>query len=432
MINTLNHHPNPESESYDYKRFSVLYVDDEEKSLKYFARILSKHFRILTAANAETGFRIFDQNKDDIAVFITDQRMPGEKGVSLLEKVRKIRPRTIRMLVTAYADNEVTIEAINSGAIYRCLSKPWNFSELEAIIRQGMRFFLVQSERDQLLKEKLTALHNMVIKDRVISLGIVAAGLGHYVRNSLVAVRTFLDLAPEKLKEELNDSPNLRNPNYWNDFYGHVQTQVARISKLLTDLGMASQHSELDFSSAIRTGDLIIQAVEKTKTSMDAKGITVMLDIEDELPALHFEEERFRSLFDLLLQDEITNLPEGSRIELKAQAVPDAESGEKSIRIVISDNGPGLPREAVQSVFDPFFLRNTDQQEFGINLMACYFIVYHHGGEIHAASEEGEGTTFTITLPTKPRIGSTDFDEQAFINKVLTNETLWENLLAGS
>src|SRR5436853_7638388 len=87
---------------YDYKKFAILYVDDEEKSLKYFTRAFEDQFRIFTAPNAQDGLKILEEHKDDIGLLMTDQRMPGEKGVWLLENARQLRPRIIRVLATAY------------------------------------------------------------------------------------------------------------------------------------------------------------------------------------------------------------------------------------------------------------------------------------------------------------------------------------------
>ena len=102
---------------YDYKKFAILYVDDEEKSLKIFARAFSDQFRILTAVNAQEGLRLLEEHKDDIGLLMTDQRMPGEKGVWLLEKARQLRPRIVRILATAYADMDAAIAAVNTGAM---------------------------------------------------------------------------------------------------------------------------------------------------------------------------------------------------------------------------------------------------------------------------------------------------------------------------
>src|SRR6187401_3526972 len=153
---------------YDYKKFAILYVDDEEKSLKYFTRAFQDQFRIFTASNAQDGFNLLNQHKDDIGVLMTDQRMPGEKGVQLLEKARQLRPRIIRMLATAYSDIDAAIDAVNSGAIYKYVHKPWDVPQLEMTLKRAMEFFSVQMERDHLLREKMSVLQNMMITDRVI------------------------------------------------------------------------------------------------------------------------------------------------------------------------------------------------------------------------------------------------------------------------
>src|SRR5881275_547748 len=99
---------------YDYKRFAILYVDDEEKSLKYFTRAFEDQFRIFTATNAQDGLKLLEEHKDDIGLLMTDQRMPGEKGVWLLEKARQLQPRIIRILATAFSDMEAAIANIRS------------------------------------------------------------------------------------------------------------------------------------------------------------------------------------------------------------------------------------------------------------------------------------------------------------------------------
>ncbi len=188
---------------YDYKKFAVLYVDDEEKSLVAF----DTRFRRLRSAssrprNAQDGLKLMEEHGDEIGILMTDQRMPGEKGVWLLERARQFRPRILRILVTAFADMDAAIAAVNSGAIYKYVTKPWDPAQLELNLRQGLEFFMVQAERDQLLREKMSVLRNMMIADRIVSLGLLAAGLSHHIRNSMVAVKTFLELAPVKMAEE--------------------------------------------------------------------------------------------------------------------------------------------------------------------------------------------------------------------------------------
>jgi two-component system probable response regulator PhcQ len=76
-------------------------------------------------------------------------------------------------------------------------------------------------------------------------------------------------------------------------------------------------------------------------------------------------------------------------------------------------------------------LRSNNLQEFDINLMACYFIVYHYGGRLNVANQEGRGVTFIVTFPVRPKIVSPEEEQSAFINKVLINERFWEKLISG-
>jgi two-component system probable response regulator PhcQ len=415
---------------YDYKKFAILYVDDEEKSLKYFTRAFDEHFTIYTASNAADGYRLLEQHKDEIGVLMTDQRMPGEKGVQLLEKTRQLRPKIIRILATAFADIEAAIDAVNSGAIYKYVHKPWDVPQLEMTLRRALEFFIVQRERDSLLREKLAVLHHIMITDRVVSLGALAAGLGHHIRNSLVAIRTFLDLAPDKMREEKVDIEELRNPNFWQDFYEHVQIQVRRILDMLADLGMASESPRQTFDDKINLRSLVDEVLGQQKALVEAKKVSAINSIPADLPLLQVDRRKIDRMIELLIRDEVTNLPEGTKFEFtaaKTMGIGDIEQ----VQLTLTDNGPGLPAEAMRSIFDPFYVRVDDPQEFGLNLMACFFIVYHHGGTIEVRNNPNGGATFTITLPTNPYAKPPE-TEKDFLAKILSNETLWEKLLAGA
>ncbi len=413
---------------YDYKKFAVLYVDDEEKSLKYFARAFVDQFRIFTAANAQDGLKILEEHKDEIGLLMTDQRMPGEKGVWLLEKSRQLRPRIIRILATAFSDMEAAIAAVNTGAIYKYVGKPWDPPQLEATLKRGLEFFIVQRERDQLLREKMSVLHNIMIADRIVSLGLLAAGMSHHIRNSLVAVKTFLDLAPAKLQEENLDLAGLRNPDFWKEYYQNVQGQVGKINNMLKDLWVASENPTFAFKDQVQLRQVVAGVLEKMAESFAAKNIGVENNIPESLPHLTVDQPKFWRLFELLFKDEIVSLPAGSQITISAKMGSESPGQNAEAHVEIHDNGPGLPKEALRLIFDPFVVRTDTPMEYGINLMACYFIVHHHGGKIEAKSDEGQGTTFTLRLPINPNQPQTE-QNQEFLQKILLNDTLWEKLL---
>ncbi len=415
---------------YDYKRFAILYVDDEEKSLKYFVRAFEEQFRILTATNAQDGLKLLEQHPDDIGLLMTDQRMPGEKGVWLLERARQLRPRIIRVLATAYADMDAAIAAVNTGAIYKYVTKPWDPPQLENTLKRGLEFFMVQRERDHLLREKMSVLHNMMIADRIVSLGLLAAGLSHHIRNALVAVKTFLDLAPAKMEEEKIDLNGLRNPDFWREYYQNVQSQIEKINNMLKDLWSASETPTFEFSDQIQLHAAVDEVIGRLKDGFTAKQIEVANRIPETLPVLNVDKPKIFRLFELLLKDEIASLPAGSRVTLTAQLLDGGPPEKRQVQIQVSDNGPGLPKEALRLVFDPFVVRSDSPMEYGIHLMACYFIVHHHGGRIEARSEERQGTTFTLRLPVNPgQVPATPQSDTEFLQKALLSDTLWERLI---
>ena len=415
---------------YDYKKFAILYVDDEEKSLKYFVRAFGDDFRVLTASNAQDGLMLLQKHADDIGLLMTDKRMPGEKGVWLLEHARQLRPRILRILVTAYSDFDAAIAAVNSGAIYRYVSKPWDPPQFEMTLRHALEFFMVQAERDQLLHEKMSVLRNMMIADRIVSLGLLAAGLSHNIRNPLVAVKTFLDLAPKKMDEERANPNGLRNPEFWNDYHQNVQLQIEKINSLLKDLWSASEDPSALFAEEVKLAETVGAALAQFKDQFAARRIKIENRIPDSLPALKVDRPKFCRLFELLLTDELAMLPSGSRVTLSAEL--QNGGGKPAIVVQIADNGPGMPQDALRVIFDPFVVQGSVPSEYGIHLMACFFIVHHHGGTIDAKSLPGRGTTFTLRLPLNPERVVASPNDADFLRKAMLNEALWQKLIAGN
>jgi EAL domain-containing protein (putative c-di-GMP-specific phosphodiesterase class I)/ActR/RegA family two-component response regulator len=117
---------------------TLLLVDDEENILNALVRMLRRDgYRILTAAGADEALDVLGRN--DVQVVISDQRMPGTSGTDLLSKVREMYPDTVRMVLSGYTDLAAVTAAINQGAIYKFLTKPWNDEELRMQIRDAFR-----------------------------------------------------------------------------------------------------------------------------------------------------------------------------------------------------------------------------------------------------------------------------------------------------
>jgi len=137
------------------KKDTILIVDDEESILKSITRTLvDENYRILTAQSGEEALSKLKNH--DVHLVISDQRMPGMTGLELLKKVKIDYPQTLTIILTAYADIEVAINAINEAGVYKFIPKPWNEADLRVTIKRALELRQLVMERDSLLQQLKT------------------------------------------------------------------------------------------------------------------------------------------------------------------------------------------------------------------------------------------------------------------------------------
>jgi Nif-specific regulatory protein len=147
----------------DLAKFPVLVVDDEQDNLDAFRFNFKRAFTILCAQSGQEALDILRDN--DVAVIVTDQRMPKMTGLELLREALALRPDAVGTILTAYTDVDVLIEAINQGQIYRYITKPWDAKEVRGVLVQAIERFHLRRENRRLLEqlEQYTGyLHNEI------------------------------------------------------------------------------------------------------------------------------------------------------------------------------------------------------------------------------------------------------------------------------
>lgn len=146
----------------DPKIINVLYVDDEENNLKSFRASFRRDFNVFTAISAKEAEVILDA-KNDIHILITDQRMPKKLGTELLADAVKKYPNQIRILLTAFINDDLIKEAENRGQIFSSMEKPWNNKLLKELIEAGYDIFYQKILQQQLVL-KLKQMDSEIIK----------------------------------------------------------------------------------------------------------------------------------------------------------------------------------------------------------------------------------------------------------------------------
>ncbi|MBI5906193.1 MAG: Flp pilus assembly complex ATPase component TadA [Deltaproteobacteria bacterium] len=131
------------------ERFTLLFVDDEEPVLSALRRIfLEENYEILTAASADAGIRTLEERK--VQLVVTDHRMPGMTGAQFLREVKKRWPDTIRIMLTGYADVQSILGAVNEGAVYKFITKPWNDEDLRLTVSLALQQYVLLQENRRL------------------------------------------------------------------------------------------------------------------------------------------------------------------------------------------------------------------------------------------------------------------------------------------
>jgi two-component system, NtrC family, response regulator AtoC len=136
----------------DTSRYPLLIVDDEQDNLDAFRFAFRRSFSLNFALGPQEALANLESIRP--AVVVTDQRMPGMTGIELLKIIKERLPETVGILLTAYTDLPVLLEAIHSGSVHRYVQKPWDSKELATILRQAIERYSVLEE-NRMLRERL-------------------------------------------------------------------------------------------------------------------------------------------------------------------------------------------------------------------------------------------------------------------------------------
>ena len=138
------------SENNNHK-IKVLYVDDEKINLQAFRTTFKYDFDILLASSAKEARQLLSNNRVDI--IISDQRMPDETGTDFLGSIKDIYPDPIRLLLTAYSDNQTVLNAVDDGVVYHYLTKPWDDNYLKNIVKNAYEVYALRKQIKNLQKD---------------------------------------------------------------------------------------------------------------------------------------------------------------------------------------------------------------------------------------------------------------------------------------
>jgi len=385
------------------KRYKILYVDDESHNLTIFKETFRKEYQVFTALSGEEGLNLLRTEKD-IPLIITDQRMPYMTGVQFLKKIIPEFPYTIRMILTGFTDIDALIDAINTGQVYRYITKPWDENELRITIKRALEAYELGQQNLRLI-EDLTRINKELdrkVEERTWELkeanerkdellGMVA----HDLRNPLTVVMNFAQILRKRLEGKVSE----REMKYLNIMYDACNHSLMLIEDLLDINAIESGKVRL-VPTRENLEDLLRENCEKNEYLAINKGIGLALEIPEALPHLFVDPERIQEVLDNLISNAIKFSHPGTSIKVRA-----VRNGAR-IEVSIQDQGQGIRAEELGTLFKKFGRTTTKptqgEMSTGLGLAIAKKIVELHGGQIWVESAYGQGSTFTFSLPMAP------------------------------
>jgi len=227
--------------------------------------------------------------------------------------------------------------------------------------------------------------------DRLISLGKLASGIAHEIRNPLAGIKT----TAQALGEEMSGDDPKR------EYLNRITKEIDRLNELLkTFFSFAKPQSLHLVPCHIR--EIINAIIPFLIKEIADKGIRFIEAYHPRLPRINIDKIQMHQVFLNLFLNAIQAMPDGGelRIEANTAVLPSPGSpGQNFVKIVVSDSGKGIPPHILPKVFDPFF--TTKPRGIGLGLSITYQIIKKHGGTIKVESEWEKGASFVIHLPEK-------------------------------
>ena len=370
---------------------TILFVDDEPQACKWFARTFGREFSVLTAPGVDEALALLRERGAEVAVVVTDFRMPRRDGLDLLRSVQREFRHLVRLLATAHAEKDVAIAAVNEGKVLRILEKPLDEAVTGEALREALALYRAQ------------ALERALNEGRVAATRETLGFLAHELNTPLATVRGYVRAVAARHQPAAANAPA-----------GTVQFVEDHPGELMAALEAAERRA-LYCQSLVSTFVQSARDAYRSTVVQTVSAASLVKALLDEFPFEDGESSWVssqttrdfmlpgrRDLLYLVMCTLTKNALQALRgrpapslhIELGATVGRAANPSRFWMRF--ADNGPGIAPEVLARLTrEPV----TTRSEFGGNgmgLMFCQRVMQSIGGAIEIESELGHGATMTL------------------------------------
>ena len=244
------------------------------------------------------------------------------------------------------------------------------------------------------ITDRMKMEQQLLMAGKLASIGELAAGVAHEINNPLTAIMGYAQLLaarddiPEHIKLDLDK----------------IFNQSQRAARIVQNLLTFARSYALE-KKVIDINELILKSLELRSYEHKVGNIEIVVDLHPGLPGISADENQIQQvILNIIINAEqaITSKKRGGKIKVTTGLE------DSMVKIIVADDGPGIPRGMLERLFDPFFTTKEVGQGTGLGLSVCHGIVTKHGGRIYADSVEGQGATFIVELPASREVKSKD------------------------
>jgi len=316
--------------------------------------------------------------KELLGMSFFDLLHPKHQEVSLKRHKRKmsgeIIPGLFEMSIVTKDGTEVPIELTSAYTTYK--GQHANVAFVRDITERKQA-----EEREKELQQQL------YLSSRLASVGELAAGVAHEISNPLTGILGFSErLMRKSTDQEVSQGLEI------------IHNEAQRVAKVVGNLLTFARRREPK-KEYLDINDILRRALELRAYALETSNIEVVTGLSSSLPRtmadLHQIQEVFLNII-LNTEQAMSEANGRGKLSVKTQQAGDY------IRISFADDGPGIPAEHLDKVFDPFFTTRGEKGGTGLGLSLCHGIVAEHAGKVYAKSKPGKGATFFVELPLSP------------------------------
>jgi len=370
---------------------TILVVDDEEPIRFLCEDLLSSlNYRVLTAPDGEAALEMLATHAD-VDIVISDLRMPGIDGLEVTRRVRDQYPSVDVVVLTGFATIESAVESMKLGAA-DFIRKPFNLNTLIAAISKIVDRRRLAGTSDGGPQQSVTVLlaakrdELELLKNEFLTI------TSHELLTPLTPISGYIDTLREGSLGELTSDQR----EALDSIHREIEKLRGHIRNLLSIRDLQGPGVQFDLIGGVDLRELVADAVRQVAPLATERSMTIKIDASGDLEFTTDPEKLTAVIVELL-----TNAVKFGRDD--GHVAVTVERSEATIRLVVRDDGIGIPTDELPRVFEKFYQvhrgDNRNYEGIGIGLTVARGVVEALGGTLTLTSEDDRGTTVTLSLP---------------------------------